>query len=140
MVLRTQVGPQGWGSDSCECSSVIALQVPAARLILRLDCLNECSTTDWAGLSVFFLLVLVHGVWAWEFEKLGERAGNFGSNGPLSSPQQALCPLGRWGRLDKGSPEPVRAPTRQTSRRASQAGQGGSHRTVDEILKGTQVV
>lgn len=51
----TQVSPQGWRSDSCECSSVIALQVPAARLISRLDCLNECSTTDWAGLSVFFV-------------------------------------------------------------------------------------
>lgn len=75
-----------------------ACKVPAARLISsRIDSLNGVQYEEWAGLSVFFFVGAgPRGYGPRELEKLGERAGNFGSNGPFPSPQLALWPFALW--------------------------------------------
>lgn len=112
------------------------LQVPAARLISsRIDSLNGVQYDGMGGtVGVFFVGAGPRGYGPWEFEKLGERAGNFGSNGPIPSPQLALWPFALW----EGGAGSTRArlnPFGLPRDRRPAGGPGGQGRTVDEIQK-----
>lgn len=122
---------------------LLHLQVPAARLISRLDCLNELQHDGLGGtVGVFFCWCWSTGYGPGNSKSWGSGRETLGPMGPSTSPLLSM-PFALWeggAGLTRARLNPFGLPRDRPAGGPARQGKGGRHRTADEIHKGTQVV